>query len=129
MKQNKIKPTNSELEVLQVIWENGPSTVKSINDKLNENKEVGYTTTLKIMQIMYNKGILNREKDSRTHIYSARISQEETQLDLLDRFLEKAFNGSASKLVMQALGNHETSKEELENIKAFINQIETNQND
>jgi len=124
MKKIKIRPTDSELEILQLIWANGPATVKFVNEKLNEIKEVGYTTTLKIMQIMSEKGILERNTESRTHIYMAKVNQDETQQALLDRFLSRAFNGSASKMVMSALGTHSTSKEELKAIKDLINQIE-----
>jgi len=121
------KPTEAELEILQVLWQNGPSSVRFVNDKLNEQKEagkVGYTTTLKLMQIMVEKGIANRNTDSRTHIYLAKITEQETQTQLLQKFVDATFRGSAMKLVMQALGNHETSKEELDEIKALISKIE-----
>ena len=103
-KCNSVKPTASELEVLQILWKNGASTVKSVNDELNTNKNVGYTTTLKIMQIMYEKGLLDREKSGRSHIYKPVPQKDETQNVLLEKILETAFAGSASKLVMQALG-------------------------
>jgi len=118
------KPTESELEVLAILWKNGPSTVRLVNDKLNLKREVGYTTTLKIMQIMNEKGILTRESEGRTHVYKPKISQEEIQGKLVDRLLETAFGGSASNLVMQALGNHKSSKEELEKIKDLIKKLE-----
>ena len=118
------KPTESELEVLAILWKNGPSTVRLVNDKLNQKREVGYTTTLKIMQIMNEKGILTRESEGRTHVYQPKISQEEIQGKLVDRLLETAFGGSASNLVMQALGNHKSSKEELEKIKDLIKKLE-----
>ncbi len=122
---NKLpKPTESELAILQLLWENGPSTVRFINDKLNESKEVGYTTTLKLMQIMHEKGLANRNTDSRTHIYSAAVAEGETRGRLLDQFLDKTFRGSAMELVMQALGNHNASQDELDEIKALIAKIE-----
>jgi len=114
------RPTDSELAILQVLWENGPSTVRLVNEKLNLVRDVGYTTTLKLMQIMAEKGLVSRNTDSRTHIYAAALSEREAQRNLLDKFVDTAFRGSAVKLVMQALGNHQTSKEELEAIKALI---------
>ncbi len=118
------KPTDSELEILQILWKNGASTVKSVNEILNEKKEVGYTTTLKLMQIMNEKGLVQRNEDEKSHIYSAAISQNDMQKVLLDRFLETAFSGSAANLVMQALGNSNTSKDELKKIREYLNKIE-----
>lgn len=122
--KKKINPTESELEILQILWENGPSSVRFVNDKQNETKEVGYTTTLKIMQIMSEKGLLEVNKEQRQHIYSSAIDESETKSSLLDGFLKKTFSGSAMKMVMQALGNHVPSKEELSEIKNLINEIE-----
>ena len=127
MSKNKLqKPTESELEILHVLWASGPSSVRFVNDKLNENRngEVGYTTTLKIMQIMAEKRLVLRNTDSRTHIYEANVSEQETQKVLLQKFVDKAFKGSAMQLVMQALGNHQTTPEELAQIKALIKSIE-----
>ena len=128
-KRNNIKPTASELEVLQILWENGPSTVKSVNDELNKNKNVGYTTTLKIMQIMYEKELLNRKKSGRSHIYKPVPQKDETQNVLLEKILETAFAGSASKLVMQALGRSKTSKKEIEEIKEYLVKLERGNNE
>ena len=122
--ENTFKPTDAELEILQILWEFGPATVRFINDKLNEKKEVGYTTTLKIMQIMTDKQLLVREKSGKSHIYSSTVKEKDSQRLLLNRFLENAFSGSASKLVMQALGNHRTSKEELNQIRELLDKIE-----
>ncbi|MFK7808138.1 MAG: BlaI/MecI/CopY family transcriptional regulator [Saprospiraceae bacterium] len=128
MSSNQIpKPTESELEILHVLWANGPSSVRFVNDKINESKkgEVGYTTTLKIMQIMFaDKKLLLRNTDSRTHIYEANVTEKETQNALLQKFVDRTFKGSAMQLVMQALGNHQTTSEELEQIKALIESIE-----
>jgi BlaI family transcriptional regulator, penicillinase repressor len=118
------KPTDSELEILQILWQNGPSTVKTVNEKLNEKKEVGYTTTLKIMQIMNEKNIVERDENERSHVYSAAIKENEIQKVLLDKLLETAFSGSAANLVMQALGNSQPSKDELKKIRELLNQIE-----
>ena len=128
MSQKKIpKPTESELEILQVLWENGPSSVRFVNDKLNEQREVGYTTTLKLMQIMVEKGLALRNTESRTHIYQAAVSETDTQQRLLEKFVDTAFRGSAMSLVLQALGNHKASQEELEEIKALIERMEGNE--
>lgn len=124
--KSKYNPTESELEILQLLWEYGPSTVRFINEKQNEEKEVGYTTSLKIMQIMAEKGMLNVNKENRQHIYSTAIDEQETKSSLLDGFLKKTFSGSAMKMVMQALGNHNPSKEELDEIKNLIQEIENN---
>ncbi|MCR9063843.1 MAG: BlaI/MecI/CopY family transcriptional regulator [Cytophagales bacterium] len=121
-----LKPTESELEILQLLWKNGPSSVREINDELNKTKEVGYTTTLKIMQIMHGKELLTRTEKGRYHIYTAAISQEKTQGQLLDRFVDATFGGEAMKMVMQTLGNHKASKEELEAIKKLIENLENN---
>ena len=118
------KPTDSELEILQILWQNGPSTVKAVNEILNEKKEVGYTTTLKIMQIMNEKNIVVRDENERSHIYKPAIKENEMQRVLLDRLLETAFSGSAANLVMQALGNSQPSKDELQKIRDLINQME-----
>lgn len=129
--KSKYNPTESELEILQILWKYGPSTVRFLNEKQNEGKDlpagqagVGYTTTLKIMQIMAEKGMLNVNKDSRQHIYTPTLDEEETKSKLLDGFLKKTFSGSTMKMVMQALGNHNPSKEELDEIKNLIQEIE-----
>jgi len=118
------KPTEAELEILQVLWQHGPCTVRFVNELLSKNKEIGYTTTLKIMQIMYDKKLVKRNEENRTHVYEAIVSEEDTQKHMLDKFLDMAFRGSASKLVMQALGNHKASKEELDQIRNLLDKIE-----
>lgn len=120
----EVKPTESELEILKLLWQIGPTTVRQINDKLNEQREVGYTTTLKIMQIMTQKGFLKRDESARTHIYSAAIAEAETKDALIDRLMNTAFAGSASQLIMQALGRGQASQQELEKIKALIEKLE-----
>jgi len=119
-----IKPTEAELEILQILWQKGSSSVKDVNEEINKKKESGYTTTLKTLQIMFEKGLVTREKDGRSHTYMAAFKKEETQQALLDKVLETAFGGSAGKLIMQALGNKKTSKEELEEIKKMIDKLE-----
>ncbi len=124
MAKTKIKTTESELEILQLLWHLGPSSVRTINDEINKTKNTGYTTTLKIMQIMAEKNLVTRIKDGRNHIYSAAVEQQTAQRQLLDKLLNGVFGGSASNLVMQALGNHEPSKKELEEIKKYIEGME-----
>src|SRR5690349_1952362 len=124
MKENKknIEPTKSELEILQVLWQHGPSTVRFVNDTLNEQgREVNYTTTLKLMQIMAEKEILKRDESSMKHIYSPVQEEEKTKSYLLNRFVDTMFNGSASQLMMQLLGNKKPSKKELQEIKKLLN--------
>ena len=119
-----LKPTESELEIMQILWEKGASTVREVNDLLNRKRKVGYTTTLKIMQIMTNKGILKRNTENRSHIYSPTLPSEEVQSTILDHVLKTVFRGSASSLILQALGNHSASKEEMDEIKALIKKLE-----
>ena len=136
-----MKPTESELEILHILWEKGASTVRTVNDVLNERRKnnqsvsrgatkpkesAGYTTTLKLMQIMFEKGLVTREEDGRTHTYTAAVQEEDTQSLLLQQFVDNTFRGSTARLVMQALGNHEASAEELDEIKALIAQLENN---
>jgi len=118
------KPTEAELEILQVLWASGPSSVRFVNEQLNAQREVGYTTTLKLMQIMVDKGLAIRNTDQRSHIYEAGVSESDTKTRLLGQFVDAAFNGSAMKLVMQALGQHQASAQELDEIKALIERIE-----
>ena len=123
-KKTQLRPTNSELEILGIIWTHGPSSVRFVNDELSAKRRIGYTTTLKLMQIMTEKGLLRREKDSRNHIYFPLIMEEETKDAIIQKFIDNLFEGSAAKLVMQALGNHKASKAELEMIKKLINEKE-----
>lgn len=118
------KPTDSELEILQVLWQKGEVTVREVNEALNEHKDTGYTTTLKLMQIMHEKGLLERNDTARSHVYRAILSEHQAQQDLLNRFTDTVFRGSAMQLVMQALGNSRTSPEELSQIKHLIEQLE-----
>lgn len=120
------KPTESELEILQILWEKGNCTVRDVHEILTRNKEAGYTTTLKLMQIMHEKGLVERDTTSKTHIYSALASQQKTQQHLVSRLIDNAFNGSAARMVMQALGNHKSSKDEIEAIKKYLDQLDQN---
>jgi predicted transcriptional regulator len=119
------EPTRSELEILQVVWQHGPSTVRFVNDLLNEQKrEVQYTSTLKLMQIMAEKGLLIRDESNMKHIYSAAEEESKTKDFLLERFVNTMYNGSASNLMMQLLGNKKTSKKEIETIKELIRKLD-----
>jgi len=123
--QNKqIEPTKSELEILQVLWELGPSTVRAVNDELLKQKDVNYTTTLKLMQIMADKGILKRDESQMKHIYSVVEEEQKTKAHLLDKFVDSMYKGSAGKLVMQLLGNKKASKQELQDIKDLLKKLE-----
>ncbi len=118
-----MKPTDAELEILHVLWANGPSTVRQVHENLSQSRDIGYTTALKLMQIMHEKGLLHRDEASKSHTYSAAVTEEATQRNLVDRFVETAFRGSASKLVMQVLGQHKASREELDAIKQLLNEL------
>lgn len=120
-------PTDSELEILQILWTNGPCSVRFVNDTINEKREVGYTSTLKTMQVMMDKNMLQRIIKDKTHYYEAVVSEAHTQKNLLDEFVEATFRGSTSSLVLRMLGDGETSKEEIEKIKAIIQKIENNE--
>ncbi|RPJ64643.1 MAG: BlaI/MecI/CopY family transcriptional regulator [Alphaproteobacteria bacterium] len=121
---DNLKVTAAELEILNLLWENEPLTVKDIHEKLSLTKNIGYTTALKIMQNMTGKGLLRRVPNGKNHLYFSVYKQEETRGRLLDRFLESTFSGSASSLVMQLLGNKKTNKRELDEIKKLIDQLE-----
>jgi predicted transcriptional regulator len=120
----ELKPTDSELEILNILWEKGPSTVRDVHEVLERSKEAGYTTTLKLMQIMHDKKLLTRNEASRSHIYTANISQQKTQGQLVKKFIDNVFNGSASQLVLQALGNHKANRQELDEIKQLLAEME-----
>lgn len=119
----KMIPTRAELEILEILWKNGPSTVRLVNDKLNEQREVNYTTTLKLMQIMAEKGIVLRDESEMKHVYKHTEEENKTKSHMLDNFVNTIYNGSASKLVMQLLGNKKTTTEELEELKKLIKEF------
>jgi BlaI family penicillinase repressor len=123
-----IKPTPSELEILEIIWTTGPATVREVNEKLEEKgRNVGYTTTLKMMQIMSDKGLLTRALNGRSHVYSALLQAGTARNALIDRMVNAAFGGSATRLVLQALGNHKATPDELKEIRALIDKLEKEQ--
>lgn len=118
-----IKPTESELEILQVLWEKKTATVREVHEELLKTKEAGYTTTLKLMQIMHEKGLVLRDDSIKTHIYQPAVTREKTQKHLLGKMIDNLFGGSPTQLVIQALGNHQTTKEELEELERLIDQL------
>jgi BlaI family penicillinase repressor len=116
------RPTEAELEILRVLWERGPSTVRQVHESLTVARETGYTTTLKLMQIMTDKGLVTRDESTRTHVYAARASQEMTQSQLVNDLVDRAFGGSAAELVLRALSTHKASDEELSEIRRLIDE-------
>jgi BlaI family transcriptional regulator, penicillinase repressor len=118
-----IKPTESELEILQTLWARGLATVREVHEELAKSKDVGYTTTLKLMQIMHEKGLVKRDDSMRTHVYQAAVNKEKTQKHLLGKMIDNLFGGSPTQLVIQALGEHKASPEELEKIQTLLNNL------
>jgi predicted transcriptional regulator len=123
-KRSLPRPTDAELSILRVLWHEGPRTVRQVHEALGEH--TGYTTILKLMQIMTEKGLVTRNETERTHVYQARLPQEQTQRQLLDHLLHRAFGGSAKKLVLQALSSRKTSARELAEIRELLEQMERN---
>ena len=123
MSSKTIKPTESELEILQVLWEKSQASVREVHEELLKTKESGYTTTLKLMQIMHEKGLVKRDDSFKTHIYQAAVTREKTQKHLLGKMINTLFGGSPTELVLQALGNHKASPEELEEIQQLLNNL------
>ncbi len=117
------KPTESELEILRVLWDKGEATVREVHEVLITHKDSGYTTTLKLMQIMFEKGIVKRDDSNKTHIYRANITRENTQQQFVGKMIHSLFGGSSTQLVMQALGNHAPNKEELEEIQKMLDNL------
>lgn len=120
--EHYIKPTESELEILQVLWSEGNATVRKVHEAMAGFKDAGYTTTLKLMQIMHDKGLVGRDDSGKSHIYFALASKEKTQQQFLGKMMNTLFDGSPSQLMMQALGGHKPSGEEIEKIEALLMQ-------
>ncbi len=118
------KPTDGELSILRALWLRGPSTVRDVMDEMNKTKETGYTTALKMMQIMTDKGLLERDDAERTHVFKPKLAEEETQRQLVTDLLERAFNGSSKKLVLQALSTGKASGKEIAEITRLLDGIE-----
>jgi predicted transcriptional regulator len=114
------RPTDAELSILRVLWQHGPSTVRQVLDTLSQTRSIGYTTVLKLLQIMIEKGLVRRDESGRTHIYEARFSEQQTQRQLVSDLVDRAFGGSAMKLVMQALDGPRTSPAELAEVRRLL---------
>lgn len=121
--RKNLKPTESELEILQILWEKQPSTVRDVHEELSKTKVSGYTTTLKLLQIMYEKKLVTRDDSAKTHIYQAAISRQKTQKQFLDKMINGLFSGSSTQLVLQALGNQQASKDELDEIQKYLDDL------
>ncbi|HTT61914.1 MAG TPA: BlaI/MecI/CopY family transcriptional regulator [Bryobacteraceae bacterium] len=114
------RPTDAELEILRVLWEQGPSTVRQVHTTLERQREIGYTTVLKFMQIMAAKGLVERDETARAHVYQAKVAREQTQRQLVGHLLDRAFGGSAAKLMMQALSGRRASSEEIAQMRELL---------
>jgi BlaI family transcriptional regulator, penicillinase repressor len=125
MASKYVKPTESELEILQILWTKGLATVREVHEELAKFKDVGYTTTLKLMQIMHEKGLVKRDESMRTHVYQPAVNKEKTQKHLLTKMIDSLFGGSSTQLVLQALGNGEgkASAEEIEQIQTLLDNL------
>ena len=118
------RPTDAELAILRVLWERGPSTVREVHDSLSQSHDSGYTTVLKLMQIMTDKGLVDRDESQRAHVYTSRLGEQRTQRQLLGDLMERAFGGSPTKLVMQALSASKASAADLTVIRRMLDQLE-----
>ena len=118
------RPTDAELEILRILWERGPSTVREVHESLGDSRGTGYTTVLKLLQIMTEKGIVRRDETERAHVYEARAPREETENVLVGDLLDRAFAGSASALVLRALSTKKASAQELATIRKLLDELE-----
>jgi len=118
-----LKPTESELEILQILWDKEQATVREVHEELSKTKDSGYTTTLKLLQIMFEKGLVTRDESNKTHIYTPAISRQRTQKQFLDKMINTLFEGSSTQLVLQALGNQKASKDELDEIQKYLDNL------
>lgn len=121
--QKPVKPTEGELEILRVLWSKKKATVRDVHEVISIYKDSGYTTTLKLMQIMFEKGLVKRDDSGKTHVYEAIVSKEKTQKQLVDKMVNSLFDGSATQLVMQALGNNAPSADELNEIQKLLDNL------
>lgn len=122
--RSTIKPTAGELEILRVLWDRGPSTVREVHEKLSRRKAVGYTTVLKLLQIMAAKGMVTRNENQRAHVYEAGRPADETKRELADDVLQRVFGGSASQLMLHALDGRQTSRQEIEELRRLLDDYE-----
>lgn len=121
--KKKLKPTESELEILSILWDREKATVREVHDELSKHKDSGYTTTLKLLQIMFEKGLVTRDDSNKTHIYVAAVTRQKTQKQFLDKMINSLFSGSSTQLVLQALGNQKASKTELDEIQKYLDNL------
>ncbi len=119
-----IKPTEKELEILQILWVRGPVAVKGVHEAMGGEVQNGYTTILKLLQIMHEKGLVSRQKSGKLHLYQAIVSKKDTRQFMIDKMIHTVFQGSAMELVMSALGNKKSTKEELSEIKRYLEELE-----
>ena len=122
--EKKTEPTKSELEILQVLWQHGPSPVRFVMDEINKSRELNYTATLKLMQLMTDKGILKRDESRMQHIYYPADDEKKVKAQLLDKFLDTVYNGSAATLMMQLAGNKKTTREDLRKMKELLDKLD-----
>lgn len=127
MKEVPVKATEKELEILQIVWKKGAASVKDVHEALGGDEANGYTTILKLMQIMHEKRLLTRQKKGKLHLYEAVPTMEKTQQQILDKMIQTVFQGSATQLVLSALGNRKSSKEDLQEIKKYLEKLESNE--
>lgn len=118
------KPTPTELQILNILWQTGPSTVRSVYEQMDAHGDVGYTTVLKLMQIMWEKGLLTREEQGRAHLYMPAQAKEQTQSQMVTDLMERVFSGSAAQLVQRALASRAASREELTEIRSLLDELE-----
>jgi len=118
------QPTRSELEILDILWAEEEATAQTVNDRLSQLRSVGYTGTLKLMQLMHQKGLLGRRREGRSHVYYPMIAEAQTRSNLLDKFIDTTFGGSASRMMMHLFGNKKVSQAELDEIRAYLKRIE-----
>ena len=123
MNIKKLKPTESELEILKILWNKENATVREVHEELSKNKDSGYTTTLKLLQIMFEKGLVTRDDSNKTHIYQPAVTRQKTQKQFLDKMINTLFAGSSTQLVLQALGNQKATKDELEEIQKYLDNL------
>ena len=121
----KLKPTESELEILKILWNKEKATVREVHEELSKNKDSGYTTTLKLLQIMFEKGLVTRDDSNKTHIYQPAVTRQKTQKQFLDKMINTLFAGSSTQLVLQALGNQKASKDELDEIQKYLDNLKS----
>ena len=127
MRREPPLPTEAELRLLRVLWQRGPSTVREVHARMSKSRSLGYTTVLKQLQIMAEKGLVRRDESRRAHVYAARIPAERTQRQLVGHLVDRAFGGSAVRLVQQALSSKRASPEEIARIRDLLDEIERRQ--